>query len=165
LKKNNFPIIHIIGLPGAGKTTLGKRLSEELNLPVYQIGKYRARFPLSDIGEADAWVTLFRDLSKRKWRNCILETTGLNSRESFLGIALPPQRIVTIKLEAPRNVLYERIKKKRRLSTEGENGYSVEITRVNLNSLKSYFESLKEYRQRLRLIQANSDLMKYIKLR
>ena len=94
-------------------------MSEELNLPVYQIGKYRARFPLSDIGEADAWVTLFRDLSNRKWRNCILETTGLNSRESFLGIALPPQRIVTIKLEAPRNVLYKRIKGKKKIEHRG----------------------------------------------
>ena len=50
----------------------------------------------------------------------ILETTGLNSRESFLGIVLPPQRIVTIKLEAPRNVLYERIKIKKKIEQGGE---------------------------------------------
>ena len=77
--KKVFPIIHIIGLPGAGKTTLGKKLSRTLDLPVYRVGEYRAKFPISLVGEADAWVALFRDLSKQKWKNCILETTGLNS--------------------------------------------------------------------------------------
>jgi broad-specificity NMP kinase len=117
---HNFPIIHIIGLPGAGKTTLGKRLSKELGLPIYRIGEYRAKFPMSIDGETDAWVALFRDLSKRKWRNCILETTGLNSRELFLRVALPFPRMVTVKLEAPRKVLYTRIRKKRKNEQGGD---------------------------------------------
>ncbi|MCC7211553.1 MAG: hypothetical protein IT451_06825 [Candidatus Brocadia sp.] len=33
--KENLPIIHIIGLPGAGKTSLPKRLSKKLNLPIF----------------------------------------------------------------------------------------------------------------------------------
>jgi len=115
-----FPIIHIIGLPGAGKTTLGKKLSKKLGLPIHRIGDYRARFPMTSVGEADAWVALFRDLSKRKWKNCILETTGLNSRESFLRAALPLFRRVMVKLEAPRTVLYRRIKKKRKNEQGGE---------------------------------------------
>ena len=78
------PILHIFGLPGAGKTTLAKGLSRKLNLPIFQIGEYRSKLHSSPTGEADAWVALFRDLSRRKWRNCILETTGLNRRESFL---------------------------------------------------------------------------------
>ncbi|MCF6158379.1 MAG: hypothetical protein E3K32_07370 [wastewater metagenome] len=109
-----FPIIHIIGLPGAGKTTLGKRLSKHLNIPVYRIGEYRSRFPVSPLGEADAWTALFHDLSKQKWRNCILETTGLNCRESFLKAAVPIPQRVTIKLEAQRKVLYERIERKKK---------------------------------------------------
>ncbi len=119
-KKNDYPIIHIIGLPGAGKTTLGRRLSKKLGLPIYHIGEYRARFPMTLVGEADAWVALFRDLSKRKWKDCILETTGLNSRESFLRAAFPLFRRVTIKLEAPRRVLYSRIKRKRKDEQGGE---------------------------------------------
>jgi hypothetical protein len=115
-----FPIIHIIGLPGVEKTTLGRRLSKKLGLPIYRIGTYRARFPMILVGEADAWVALFRDLSKRGWKNCILETTGLNSRESFLRTAFPFLRRVTIKLEAPRTVLYMRIKKKRKDDQDGE---------------------------------------------
>lgn len=87
--KEIFPIIHIIGLPGAGKTSLGKRLSKKLNLPVFQIGDYRSKYPATPLGEADAWVALYYGLSRQRWRNCILETTGLNCRESFL-MSSPP---------------------------------------------------------------------------
>lgn len=111
-RKMNLPIIHIIGLPGAGKTTLAAKLSKRFNHPVYGIDEYRAKFPSSVTGETDAWLALFRALSKKKWSNCILETTGLNCREKFLRAALPFPRIVTIKLEAKRKVLYERIEKK-----------------------------------------------------
>src|ERR1700691_2516111 len=109
-----LPIIHIIGLPGAGKTTLARSLSKKLKAPIYGIGSYRSHFPMTGIGEADAWLALFQDLSKRKWQNCILETTGLNKRESFLSDALPIGEMMTIKLEAPRKVLYQRIGKKKK---------------------------------------------------
>ena len=115
-----FPIIHIIGLPGAGKTTLGKRLSKKLDLPLHQIGEYRSKFPSTPIGEADAWVALFRDLSRRKWKDCILETTGLNCRESFLKAAFPMFGRVTIKLETQRKVLFARIAKKKKVEQGGE---------------------------------------------
>jgi hypothetical protein len=118
--KSFYPIIHIIGLPGAGKSTLAKKLANKLNLPILRIGDYRSKFPLSPIGEADAWVALWGHLSKRKWRNCVLETTGLNVREAFLKVALPfPQRVI-VKLEAQRKILYGRIGKKRRVEQEGE---------------------------------------------
>jgi len=120
MKKPSFPIIHIIGLPGAGKTTLGKRLSKKYSLPVFNIGKYRARCPMTDEGEADAWVALFCDLSRQKWKNCIFETTGLNRRERFLRDTFPAGRIVTIKLTAQRKVLFERIGKKKRSEQGGE---------------------------------------------
>ena len=89
------------------------KLAKRLNVPIYRIGRYRAKFPTTLIGEVDAWVALFRDLSKRKWRNCILETTGLNCRESFLKYTLPRFQMITIKLTGKKKVLYERIKNKR----------------------------------------------------
>ncbi len=118
--QKEFSIIHIIGLPGAGKTTLGKRLSKKLGLPVFCIGTYRARYPKTSIGEADAWVALFRDLSRREWRNCILETTGLNSREGFLRTALPIDQMITLKLEASRKTLHERISMKKKSEQGGD---------------------------------------------
>jgi len=119
-ERRKLPIIHIIGLPGAGKTTLAARLAKRLNLPIYRIGTYRARFPATPIGEADAWLALFYDLSKKSWENCILETTGLNRRESFLKCALPLLAMVTVKLKAPKAVLYERIQKKSKREQGGD---------------------------------------------
>ena len=50
----------------------------------------------------------------------MFETTGLNSRESFLKAAFPFLRRITIKLEAPRKVLYARIREKRKSERGGE---------------------------------------------
>jgi len=119
-KKLPLPIVQIIGLPGSGKTTLAQKLSKKYNLPVFEIGKYRSNYPISPIGEADAWIALYRDLSKRKWRNCIVETTGLNQRESFLRVVLPFAQMVTIKLEAQRKILYQRIGGKKRRERGGK---------------------------------------------
>jgi hypothetical protein len=79
---------------------------------------------MTPIGEADAWLALFRDLSKRGWRKCILETTGLNAREGFLSDALPFDRIIIVKLEASRKVLMQRIGLKKKSEQGGKWLYS-----------------------------------------
>jgi adenylate kinase family enzyme len=48
-KKLSFPIIHIIGLPGDGKTTLAKKLSSRLNLKVLRSERIQLR-PLDRTG-------------------------------------------------------------------------------------------------------------------
>ena len=136
-------IIHIIGLPGAGKTTLAKKLARKLKLPIYRVGEYRAKFPMTIYGEADAWLSLFRDLSKLKWKNCILETTGLNRRETFLTAALPTYGIITIKLEAKRKILYERVEKKRKKDQGGGWLYSVDY-QDKRNFIRKLFKEFKE---------------------
>ena len=119
-----LPIIHVIGLPGAGKTVLTERLRKRFKVPIYRIGVYRERFPMTAIGEADAWLALFHDLSKRRWSNCILETTGLNAREGFLSDALPFDRMIVVKLEASRKVLMQRIGQKKKSEQGGKWLYS-----------------------------------------
>ena len=146
-KKRTFPIIHIIGLPGAGKTTLARRLSSALKVPILRIGYHRSIFPMTLIGEADAWVALFRELSRRKWKNCILETTGLNSREEFLKVALPFDQIFTVKLNASHKTLISRIRKKKIRDRGGRWLYSA--------AYKNKYEFVRKLFKRFRKTSAN----------
>lgn len=105
-------ILHVIGLPGAGKTTLTSRLGPYLGWEVLQIGRFRRGFPPTVEGEADAWLALYRELSRHGWDRVILETTGLNGRLCFLYRALPPGRILTLKLICSKEELLRRVKLK-----------------------------------------------------
>jgi thymidylate kinase len=143
----NIPIIHIIGLPGAGKTTLAQKLSKTLKIPISRVGYYRARFPETPIGEADAWVTLFKELSRYQWKNCILETTGLNSRGAFLRTALPFEQVFTIKLEASRKTLMKRIREKKKKEQGGKWLYSAKY--------RDKYEFVRKLFKKFRRIPAN----------
>ncbi len=119
-----LPLIHVIGLPGSGKTTLATALSKKIGLPVLRIGAFRARHPESAEGEADAWLDFYKALSRRRWRNSIVETTGLNRRAAFLEAAMPLLRLVTVKLIAPKRVLLARAGRKPRNERGGKWLYS-----------------------------------------
>ena len=147
MPKRTLPIIHIIGLPGAGKTTLSQGLSKALKVPILRIGYHRARFPQTPIGEADAWVALFRELSRRRWKNCILETTGLNRREKFLRTALPFEQVFTIKLDASRKTLAARIRKKKKRDRGGRWFYGAEY--------RNKYEFVRKLFKQFRKIPAN----------
>ena len=147
MHKRMIPIIHIIGLPGAGKTTLARRLSKALKVPVLCMGRHRARFPQTPIGEADAWVALFRELSRHRWKNCILETTGLNCREAFLRVTLPFENMFTIKLEASRTTLFRRIGKKKKKDQGGRWLYSA--------NYRDKYEFVRKLLKRFRKIPAD----------
>ncbi len=138
-----IPIIHIIGLPGAGKTTLSQRLSKALKVPVIRIGYHRARFPQTPTGEAGAWIALFQELSRRRWKDCILETTGLNRREEFLRTALPFEQVFTIKLDASRKTLAARIRKKKKRDRGGRWFYGAEY-RNKYEFVRKLFKSFRK---------------------
>ncbi len=99
------------------------------------------------IGEADAWVALFRELSQHKWKNCILETTGLNFREEFLMVALPFDQIFTVKLNASHKTLISRIRKKKIRDRGGQWLYST--------SYKNKYEFVRKLFKRFRKISTN----------
>lgn len=77
-----------------------------------RIGQFRGRFPPTAEGEADAWLALYRELSRYGWDRVILETSGLNGRLCLLYQALPPGRILTLKLICSREELLRRVKLK-----------------------------------------------------
>ncbi len=70
-------IINIVGIPGAGKTTLAKQLSKEYKLRVLSISDYRNRYH----HELTAWQKMAEQVS----HNIIIDTSGLNK---FLSILL-----------------------------------------------------------------------------
>lgn len=105
-------ILHVVGLPGAGKTTLTARLGPHLGWEVLRIGRFRRLFPPTATGEAEAWLALYRELSQQSWDRVILETTGLNGRLCFLYRALPPSQILTLKLVCSVEELFRRVKLK-----------------------------------------------------
>jgi len=129
--KAYFPHYSYYWIARIWKTTLAAQLSRKLKVPVFRIGAYRSS-SFSPIGEADAWVALFKDLSRRRWSNCVLETTGLNQRESFLGMAFPLSQMITIKLDAPRSFSMQELERKGRKSREGS-GCSAQIIQINTN--------------------------------
>lgn len=111
--RTTLPVIHLVGLPGAGKSTIASRLAKHLALPVFRIGKFRANYPSSESGEANGWVDLFIELGRVGWRNAIVESTGLNRRSCFLRAAIEHPALVTVKLVCPQAILLKRIAAKR----------------------------------------------------
>lgn len=105
-------ILHIVGLPGAGKTTLSSRLGPHLDWEVLRIDQFRSRFPPTPTGEVDTWLALYQALSRYGWDHVILETSGLNGRLCFLHQAFPPGRILTLKLICSREELRRRVELK-----------------------------------------------------
>lgn len=103
------PIIHIIGLPGAGKSTLARYIGERLHIPSFCIGYFRSKHSQSCLGEIGAWRELKRNLSDRGYRNTILETTGLNRMESIMITDQRFKKRFVIKLCATKETLYKRI--------------------------------------------------------
>lgn len=96
-------IIRISGLPGAGKTTLGKLLAEKLGYRFFGIDEYRNRYQ----DEVMALTELFRDIHK-EGDNFILDSMGFNKRILWIFPFLKT-RPVDIKLICEKAILMERI--------------------------------------------------------
>ena len=88
-----------------------------------------------------------RELSRHRWKNCILETTGLNRREEFLRKALPFEQVFTIKLDASRKTLAARIREKKKRDRGGRWFYGAEY--------RNKYEFVRELFKRFRKIPAD----------
>lgn len=106
-------ILHLIGPPGAGKTTCGKVISSDCGVALVSVDRHRMRGK----SESDAWRAFVASLR----RCCIVESSGLGSG---MAAALKRHTVTTVKLIAPRYVLRGRIRRRRKPSLP--NGWTMD---------------------------------------
>ena len=66
---------YLVGIPGCGKTTLGKRVAERLNMPFFDTDEM-ARKKLGDVSFADMFRLYLHGHFSREEKNAIIEITG-----------------------------------------------------------------------------------------
>jgi len=79
--KNKLSKIFIVGSPGAGKTTLAKRLSKKLGLPHYDLDKIRFPYPNQKRSDEQALPFVDKLVQKPNW---IIEGVYIAWLENYL---------------------------------------------------------------------------------
>lgn len=105
-------LVHVIGLPGAGKTTLTADLGPVLGWPVFSIGAFREDRSPDLTGEHEAWEALHEALAERGFSEAILETSGLNGRAHRIENEVPDDELVRVKLVCPTELLHQRVRER-----------------------------------------------------
>lgn len=107
-------IVHVMGLPGAGKSTLTEHLSARLDWPVLSIGTFRRGRSPDPVGEAEAWHAFYDALDEQDWAEVIVETSGFNWRIARLTEEVPADQLLRVKLGCDRQRLHERVRERDR---------------------------------------------------
>ena len=117
-------IINVVGISGAGKTTLTKQLSKEYNLKLLSISNYRNKYH----NELLAWQKMAEQVSN----NTIIDTSGLNK---FLSTMLSKikDNYITILLKCTIAEASKRNKGKK----EGYLPYNISREQFNRNAKKA----------------------------
>jgi len=107
-------VILITGTPGTGKTTVSKKLSETLNIPLINMNKFSFKYGLNYKydEERDTWLIDYEKL--RVFLNDFLKSReGTYIVEGHFPDLIDPSMVdVVIVLRCSPKVLYERLKKK-----------------------------------------------------
>lgn len=84
-KYNEFDIILIQGIPGSGKTTLAKKLSERFGIDYHEADQYfyevLGGFDKDKLGQAHSWCKRLVDKDIRSDRKTIVSNTSLTDWE------------------------------------------------------------------------------------
>jgi predicted kinase len=132
----DVPLLVVVsGPPGAGKSTLARRLADELRLPLVAKDDFKEllfrSFPAGTIEEtrrlgAAAWDALFHVVGELLGTGCSAIAEGNFTRPEPFA-ALPPARIVQLHLTAPPAVLLERYHGRPRHPGHQTEAYAPEI--------------------------------------
>ncbi len=117
-------IINMVGISGAGKTTLAQQLSKEYKLKLLSISDYRNKYH----NELMAWQKMAEQVSN----NTIIDTSGLNK---FLSVTLSKIKdgYITILLKCTTAEATKRNKDKK----EGYFPYKISREQFNRNAQKA----------------------------
>lgn len=127
-------IIRLSGLPGSGKSTLGKALSEELDYDLLRIDFYRNRYR----DEVWALTEMFMKMNSLK-DNFILDSTGFNKRILWVFQFLKA-RVVDIKLVCNKDILKKRLEEKAKSLPKNEYFPYTDTSRAEY--IDDYFEDM-----------------------
>lgn len=109
-----MPLVHLVGAPASGKTTLGRRLSDKLGLVFIQKDDIITRFydPRVPSWPDLAWRAFGRSL-KQLERPAVVETLGITPQERpFLADHL----VLRVRVVASRKVQRQRLRERDRLA-------------------------------------------------
>jgi 6-phosphogluconate dehydrogenase len=137
----NLIIIVLMGVSGCGKTTIGKILSKEKNIPFFDADDYHPKEnikmmkegkPLNDKNRLP-WLVKINNLIKKNSQvsSCVIACSSLKKKYRSIikkKITIP---IHFIYLRGTKKIIYERLKKRK-------NHF------INNNLLKSQFNTLEE---------------------
>ena len=127
-------IIRLSGLPGSGKSTLGKALAEVLGYNLLRIDVFRNTFK----DEVWALTEMFRVMGKLG-DNFIIDSTGFNKRILWIFQFLKA-RVVDIKLVCNKEILKERLEKKLKSLPKDEYFPYTDVSRMEY--IDDYFEDM-----------------------
>ncbi|MCD6381288.1 MAG: adenylate kinase family protein [Candidatus Odinarchaeota archaeon] len=120
-------VIFITGTPGTGKTTVSKKLSEKLGIPLIGINEFSFKhcFNYEYDEERETWLIDYEKL-KNSLNNFLKNKEGTYIIEGHFSDLIDPLMVdVVIILRCSPKVLYERLKKK---------GWSEKKIRENVQS-------------------------------
>ena len=120
---NNLIIIVLMGVSGCGKTTIGKILSKEKNIPFFDADNYHPKEnikmmkegkPLNDKNRLP-WLIKINNLIKKNSQvsSCIIACSSLKKKYRSIikkNITIP---IHFIYLRGTKKIIYERLKKRK----------------------------------------------------
>jgi hypothetical protein len=105
-----MPVIHLMGLPGSGKTTLAQHLLQHLEWKhSFRIGTFHKRFPSSAEGGQAAWNAMLAEMAETGWDRFIFESTGVNPRWDKVIERCGRDKIISFKLNCRLPELLRRI--------------------------------------------------------